>query len=190
MIQDFKLDTYNYEKWNNKTASKKLEDKKVEYDLVDIWRIKNNNNKRFSWWKKAPRKAGRLDFFLVSDQLTTRIGNTEILSPYKSDHGTISIELMISDEKKGLGSWKLNTYLLKDKELQDKIGEELKLIKRTYALTPNDQNNLEANEIEIEYSIKADIMWEVMLTQIRGIIIDYAKKKKRKEKKREKELIK
>ena len=33
-------------------------------------------------------------------------------------------------------------------------------------------------------------MWEVMLTQIRGIIIDYAKKKKRKEKKREKELIK
>ena len=30
MIQDFKLDTYNYEKWNNKTASKNLEDKKVE----------------------------------------------------------------------------------------------------------------------------------------------------------------
>ena len=63
MIQDFKLDTYNYEKWNNRTASKRLEDKKVEYDLVDIWRVKNNNNKRFSWWKKTPRKAGRLDFF-------------------------------------------------------------------------------------------------------------------------------
>ena len=27
-IQDFDLDTYNYEKWNNKRASKKLEDKK------------------------------------------------------------------------------------------------------------------------------------------------------------------
>ena len=62
MIQDFKLDTYNYEKWNNKTASKRLEDKKVEYDLVDRWRIKNNNNKRFSWWIKKPRKAGRLEF--------------------------------------------------------------------------------------------------------------------------------
>ena len=189
MIQDFKLDTYNYEKWNNKTASKRLEEKKVEYDLVDIWRIKNGNNKRFSWWKKTPRKAGRLDFFLVSDQLTTRIGDTEILSPYKSDHRTISIEIIIGEEKRGIGSWKLNTDLLKDTELQDKIREEIKLIKRTYALTPYNQNNLEENELEIEYSIKADLLWEVMLTQIRGIIIDHAKKKKRKEKKREKELI-
>ena len=189
MIQDFKLDTYNYDRWNNKTASKRLEEKKVEYDLVDIWRIKNGNNKRFSWWKKTPRKAGRLDFFLVSDQLTTRIGDTEILSPYKSDHGTISIEIILSEEKRGIGSWKLNTDLLKDTELQDKIREEIKLIKRTYALTPYNQINLEENELEIEYSIKADLLWEVMLTQIRGIIIDHAKKKKRKEKKREKELI-
>ena len=42
MIQDFKLDTYNYEKWNNKRACKILEGKKTEFELVDIWRIKNN----------------------------------------------------------------------------------------------------------------------------------------------------
>ena len=186
MIQNFKLDTYNYDRWNNKTASKRLEEKKIEYDLVDIWRIKNDNNKRFSWWKKTPRKAGRLDFFLVSDQLTTRIGDTEILSPYKSDHGTISIEIVLSEEKRGIGSWKLNTDLLKDAELQEKIREEIKLIKRTYALTPYNQLNLEENEIEIEYSIKADLLWEVMLTQIRGIIIDHAKKEKKERKKKRK----
>ena len=59
MIQNFELDTYNYEKWNNKKASKLLEDKKTEFDLVDIWRLKNDNVKRYSWWKKTPRKAGR-----------------------------------------------------------------------------------------------------------------------------------
>ena len=108
------------------------------------------------------------------------------MSPYKSDHGVITLEIIISQENRGPGSWKLNTDLLKDKDLQLKIKEELKLIKRTYALTPYEQNNLELNEINIEYSIKPDIMWELMLVQIRGIIIDFAKKKH----KREKEIIK
>ena len=44
--------------------------------------------------------------------------------------------------------------------------------------------------MDIEYSIKPDIMWEVMLVQIRGIIIDFAKTKKKQEHRREKELIK
>ena len=118
MIQDFNLDTYNYEKWNNKRACKLLEDKKTEFELVDIWRIKNNNVKRFSWWKKTPRKAGRLDYFLETEQLITRIDNVEIMSPYKSDHGIITMELIISHEKRGPGSWKLNANLLKDKDLQ------------------------------------------------------------------------
>ena len=49
---------------------------------------------------------------------------------------------------------------------------------------------LEINGMNIEYSIKPDIMWEVMLVQLRGIIIDFAKKKKRQERVREKDLIK
>ena len=51
------------------------------------------------------------------------------MSPYKSDHGIITMELIISHEKRGPGSWKLNANLLKDKDLQLKIREELKLIK-------------------------------------------------------------
>ena len=110
------------------------------------------------------------------------------MSPYKSDHGVIAMEIIISQEIRGPGNWKLNTELLKDKDLQTKIKEELKLIKRTYALTPYEQNNLEANELNIEYSIKPDIMWELMLVEIRGIIIAFAKKKI--EHRREKEIIK
>ena len=181
MIQNFDLDTFNYEKWNNKRASKNLENKKIEFELVDIWRIKNTNTKIFRWWKKTPRKAGRLDYFLVTEQLITTIGKVEVLSPYKSDHGTITMELLTSQEKREPGYWKLNTNLLKDKDLQLKIKEELKLIKRTYALTPYEQNNLEFNEAEIEYSIKPDVMWEVMLVQKRGIIIDFSKQKKKQE---------
>ena len=49
---------------------------------------------------------------------------------------------------------------------------------------------LEINGMNIEYSIKPDIMWEVMLVQLRGIIINLAKKRKRQERVREKDLIK
>ena len=99
------------------------------------------------------------------------------MSPYKADHGVIALEIIISQENRGPGSLKLNTDLLKDKDLQLKIEEELKLIKRTYALTLYEQNNLELNELNIEYLIKPDIMWELMLVQIRGSIIDFAKKR-------------
>ena len=56
MIQNFDLDTYNYEKWNNKRGSDLLKEKMTEFELTDIWRIKNNNTKRFSWWKKHLEK--------------------------------------------------------------------------------------------------------------------------------------
>ena len=49
---------------------------------------------------------------------------------------------------------------------------------------------LEINGMNIEYSIKPDIMWEVMLVLLRGIIINLAKKRKRQERVREKDLIK
>ena len=68
--------------------------------------------------EKTPRKAGRLDYFLITEQIITRIDKVEIMSPYKSDHGIITMELIISHEKRGPGSWKLNANLLKDKDLQ------------------------------------------------------------------------
>ena len=72
------------------------------------------------------------------------------------------MEIKISNEKRGPGLWKLNSELLRDRNLQAKIKEELKLIKRTYALTPYEQDNLELIEEEIEYSINPEIMWEVI----------------------------
>ena len=56
MIQDFKLDTYNYEKWNNKKASEHLGKKKTEFELVYIWRTKNTKTKDLVGGKKHQEK--------------------------------------------------------------------------------------------------------------------------------------
>ena len=43
---------------------------KSELDLVDIWRIKNSDTKSFTWSKKSPRIFCRLDYWLISNNLT------------------------------------------------------------------------------------------------------------------------
>ena len=41
----------------------------TENDLCDIFRIRNPQERRFTWRNKNPFKQQRLDFFLISDSL-------------------------------------------------------------------------------------------------------------------------
>ena len=40
-----------------------------ENDFCDTYRIRNPDNRRFTWRRKTPFKQRRLDFFLISDRL-------------------------------------------------------------------------------------------------------------------------
>ena len=51
------------------------------------------------------------------------------MTPYRSDPGVITSELIISKEKRAPGMWILNAELLKDKELQQNIKVEIIFIK-------------------------------------------------------------
>ena len=52
-----------------KDSVKCVEDIMLNYDLVDIWRIRNPNSKKFSWRQKNPIVQRRLDYWLISDLL-------------------------------------------------------------------------------------------------------------------------
>ena len=52
-----------------KESVKCVEDVMMNYDLVDIWRIRNPNSKKFSWQQKSPIIQRRLDYWLISDLL-------------------------------------------------------------------------------------------------------------------------
>ena len=45
-----------------KKSVKALEELKLNHDLVDIWRIRNPNTKKFTWRQKTPFVQRRLDF--------------------------------------------------------------------------------------------------------------------------------
>ena len=79
------------------TGSAKLKVKSVskllsimsENDLCDIYRIRNPQEKRFTWRRKTPFKQRRLDFFLVSDMLQDNIRTVDIIPSVQSDHSAI-----------------------------------------------------------------------------------------------------
>ena len=83
----------------------------MKKNLVDIWRLQNRNGKRFTWGTKKPYKRARLDFFLISEDSLGLVPESNIHANYKSDHNMISLDLKLSDNKKGRGSWKFNNNL-------------------------------------------------------------------------------
>lgn len=98
-----------------KESVKFLEDIMMENDLVDIWRIRNPDNKRFTWRQKNPIIQRRLDYWFISDMLQEDVVRCEIITPIKTDHLAIILEIdSLNDQQRGPSFWKFNNSLLED----------------------------------------------------------------------------
>ena len=62
-----------------KDSVKYLEDICLDQDLVDIWRIRNPTDMRFTWRQKSPIIQRRLDFWLISDTLQEDVEAADII---------------------------------------------------------------------------------------------------------------
>ena len=115
-ILDKGLDAYGGNpklKLNSIAEHTKLKNK---YLLCDIYRIRNQGLKRFTFRQRTPCLARRLDRFLISKTLQSRVSSCEILSSLLSDHSPICLTINTKDGdfKKGNNYWKFNKLLLKD----------------------------------------------------------------------------
>lgn len=78
-------------------------------DLVDIWRIKNPDLIRYTWQRNS--MASKIDFFLTSFSLISKVNQVLIAERFCSDHHLIiSILLKVT----GGSYWKFNQSLLED----------------------------------------------------------------------------
>ena len=98
------------------------------YDLVDIWRVRNPTLRQFTWRRKAPLQMSRLDFFLISNDLQFGVDSCENLCPLSSDHSPVKLKLrtdLVDD--RGRGYWKFNSSLLENNQfvfdMKNKINE-------------------------------------------------------------------
>ena len=63
------------------------------YNLSDIWRNLNPDEQCFTWRTKSFKMQCRLDYFLVSQELTPSTKKCDILYATESDHSAVSIHL-------------------------------------------------------------------------------------------------
>ena len=142
------------------------------FDLLDIWRIKNYHVKRFTWRQKTPKIQCRLDYWFVSNNLCDNVTNVDIKPSVRSDHSAIYLALKYLPEvPKGPSHWKFNTSLLED----DNYVTSLK-----YKI---------ADWIEIYKNIEnLNTKWELLKYEVRKFSISYSKKKKQNRVQRENEI--
>ena len=98
-----------------KDSVKNIMEIKLAYDLVDIWRIRNPNKRKFTWRQKKPLIQRRLDYWLISDGLQDFIEDSDIIPSIKSDHSAITLQInSFEDKVRGPSHWIFNSSLLND----------------------------------------------------------------------------
>ena len=92
----------------------KFENIMSSFELVDIWRKRNENKRRYTWSQPNPSVKCRLDYFIIQNNMSDLVRSCRILPSIKSDHSIIDLVLTIQGPKRGPGFWKLNVDVLKE----------------------------------------------------------------------------
>ena len=101
-------------------GSRELTDLLSNYDLEDIWRRRNPNSRRYTYFKRNSKTASRIDFWLCTKSLDADILAASIKQSIKSDHNAIYIKLKTTPTERGPGFWKMSKNVL-DSTLFDQL---------------------------------------------------------------------
>ena len=102
------------EKWEKKMQKfRRSSTLSLDFDLVDIWRVRNPESKRFTWRQKNPFIQRRLDYWLIRDACQDDIEKSDIIPSINSDHSAIFLHFNCLDKQKhGPSFWKFNASLI------------------------------------------------------------------------------
>ena len=139
-------DIISGEKHNNNSI-KELNNLVASCDLYDIWRLFNPSIKEYSWSKKNPFIARRLDYIFTSSKILDMSSECRLISVPVSDHRGCLIRLQSSDIVRGKGYWKFNNSLLKDHDYVQKMND---FLEKYIVESDDDQIALDLLKIQIK----------------------------------------
>ena len=126
--------------------------------FIDVWRKLHKDKQQFTWRNLNMNIASRLDYWIISKNISGNVVSTDIRPVIRGDHNAISLKLRMSKFKKGPGYWKLNVSHLSEENF--KIGIRNIITKC-----------LNSNE-------KSDVMkWEILKIKCREFAQKYGKGK-------------
>ena len=144
-----------------KESCKKIEDLCSSLDLIDIWRIRNPDVKRFTWRQKNPVVQRRLDFWLITSSIQEEVENVDIIPAIRTDHSAISMHINgIEETGRGPSFWKLNSSLLEEEDY-------IKLITDKYTIWLEEGKDIQDPRV----------LWDFIKYKIRYETITYGKQK-------------
>ena len=109
-----------------KDSVKHIQDICLNFDFVDIWRVRNPVCKRFSWRQKNPFLQWRLDYWLLSDLYQEEVERVDMIPSLNSDHSAIVLHFnSVEEQKHGPSYWKFNASLLEDSVFCKLIAESV-----------------------------------------------------------------
>ena len=112
---------------NNKNAAAQISECMEEFLMEDAWRIRNENVRRYSWYRSTSAKiqASRLDFAIISSEILDQVHDTFYMNGVASDHSAFFIRFEFVKNDRGAGFWKFNTLLLTEQSYVDFMNELL-----------------------------------------------------------------
>ena len=161
-VLDTDMDKKNGRVDTHKFCRQKIIDIIETYDLTDIWRDKHPGLMQYTWHSShKPPIFCRLDYFLISKNISNIVISCEHKTSYKSDHSIVTLSIDFNECKRGPVYFKLNNSLILDTEYQQQIKENINNI----AIINNDAN--------------PNTLWEIIKGTIRNETIKYASAKKK-----------
>ena len=148
---------------------------KSDFDLLDIWRVRNPSFRKFSWRRTKPVTLRRLDYFLISSELGQNILSCGFLSPIQSDHSPIYVKINLLNDiiMRGPGYWKFNNPLTEDATYVSRMKDLIRDIVSSFSENDDPRIN-----------------WEFLKYKIRQFTQIYSKEKARERRAKQKQLEK
>ena len=97
------------------------------FGLIDIWRIRNASQFKYSWRRQSPPVYKRLDYIIIPFELQQHVMKTDIKPAFCSDHAIPTIEINKNGSvRQGPGYWKLNVAHLQDENYVKQMSQLIK----------------------------------------------------------------
>ena len=163
LVLDASLDRVNGATYKP-LATQKVHEGLVNFELVDIWREKYPEDRKYTWFRNQDFTSGsRIDMFLVTDCLRNKTDKVDIKPMILTDHSICTLDLDLSTTKRGPGLWKFNNTLLEDEVFCSKVKEIILGVQRVHS--HNDPSEL----------------WELLKFEIKNYSQEYSRVKNKNE---------
>lgn len=134
-------------------------------NLIDLWRFTNPSGRDYSFFSAVHNSYSRIDYFLIDARLVPFTTNVKYHTISISDHSPLTFNLYLEGMDPPSRSWRLDPYLLTNKEFCKFIESQIKLY-------------FETNDTP---EVTPCTLWEAFKAYLRGCVISYEAAKKKKE---------